>query len=131
MAAGGVDDPPVGPAVLMAHLPRAEWIARRARSIAAAGVVIHDANLRILLLDATAVIATRPTKAELRAAVRSFEHATRSKIRADRQHAGHLRHAAKQLFRTTSQGDGEGVAILLSSLALLSGGPEVLRVTLG
>jgi hypothetical protein len=72
------------------------------------------------LLDATATITTGPTKTELRAAAKAFEHAPRSKIRAAHQHASHLRHAAKQLFRTTSQGDGEGIAILLSSLVLVA-----------
>ena len=72
------------------------------------------------LLDAAATITTGPTKTELRAAAKAFEHATRSKIRADHQHASHLRHAAKQLFRTTGQGDGEGIAILISSLVLVA-----------
>lgn len=118
----GLIDGPPGPSGAGGHYTATETIDSIPSILNAGDDAAAQAQLAAFgeLLDATATITTGPTKTELRAAARAFEHATRSKIRADHQHASHLRHAAKQLFRTTSQGDGEGVAILLSSLVLVA-----------
>ncbi|WP_435178216.1 relaxase/mobilization nuclease domain-containing protein [Actinacidiphila sp. bgisy145] len=76
------------------------------------------------LLDAVAQTSPAATRAELAAAVRTFERATRSHIRAEHADARALRSAARGIIHAGSAlgrgEDGATTAMLLSTLVLLT-----------
>lgn len=72
------------------------------------------------LLHNTATAGPAATRAELRAAARAFDRATRSAIRADHQQSTALRAAAKELLTPTARSEESAVAALLSTAVLLA-----------
>ncbi|MEU8927656.1 mobilization protein [Kitasatospora sp. NPDC048545] len=78
----------------------------------------------IEIIDVIAVRAPTDTRAQLLAAARAFERASRSHVRAERADNRALRYAARQMLSngyTTNRGEDGGVtAMLLSALVLLA-----------
>ncbi|MCX4748029.1 mobilization protein [Kitasatospora sp. NBC_01287] len=67
------------------------------------------------LLHTAALSAPDHARAELRAAASAFNHANRSRIRAEHQQAVALRSAAKQVLHAADSGEGGTTAALLST----------------
>ena len=78
----------------------------------------------IEVIDVIAVRAPADTRAQLLAAARAFERASRSHVRAERADNRSLRYAARQMLTSgyaTNRGeDGGATAMLLSALVLLA-----------
>ncbi|MEV4560876.1 relaxase/mobilization nuclease domain-containing protein [Kitasatospora sp. NPDC049285] len=78
----------------------------------------------IEVIDVIAIRAPADTRAQLLAAARAFERASRSHIRAERADNRNLRYAARQMLSSgyaTNRGeDGGATAMLLSALVLLA-----------
>ncbi|WP_416971670.1 relaxase/mobilization nuclease domain-containing protein [Streptomyces sp. 4F14] len=78
----------------------------------------------IEVMDAIAIRAPADTRAQLLAAARAFERASRSHIRAERADNRALRYAARQMlsggYATNRGEDGGATALLLSTLVLLA-----------
>jgi hypothetical protein len=69
-------------------------------------------------LDVLPAAARNQVRAQLRQAAFDFERATRSRIRADHQHARALRAATKELLYTPLDQDGAVLAMLLNTTVL-------------
>lgn len=69
-------------------------------------------------LDALPLLAPQPVRAQLAQAATAFERATRSRIRAEHQHAHALRSAVRSVLRQPAPKDGAGLAMLLDAALL-------------
>ena len=69
-------------------------------------------------LDALPLLAPKEIRPQLRQAATTFERATRSRIKADHQHARALRGAVKAMSRQPATGDGAALAMFLDAAVL-------------
>jgi hypothetical protein len=70
-------------------------------------------------LDALPLLAPRDLRPLLRQAAEAFERATRSRIRAQDQHARTLRRAVRDLRTAPVTGDGTGLALFLNTAVIV------------
>ncbi|MGI5368199.1 relaxase/mobilization nuclease domain-containing protein [Streptomyces iakyrus] len=71
-------------------------------------------------LDALPLLAPAPIRAQLREAASAFERATRSRIRAEHDHARALRSATRAMLREPAPSDGTALAMLLDAAILVT-----------